>query len=91
MADTALVSITTTAWAELTATTALITNESDNPILVREAASAPSASVITGHTLNPRQSLQVGVLAALGVGQEVYGRAISAASVVAVTEGGGLG
>lgn len=87
MADTVFVSIVTTGWTQVSAgLTGFITNESDNPILYLEAATAPADSIEQGHTLNPR----VGRAYNVGAGQEVYARSIAAASKVANTDGAGF-
>lgn len=87
MADTTFTSIVTTGWTQVSSgLTGFITNESDSPILFLEAASAPADTVEEGHTLNPRQGRAYNV----GAGQEVYARAIAAASKVANTDGSGF-
>lgn len=87
MADTVFVAIVTTGWTQVSAgLTGFITNESDNPILYLEAATAPADSVTTGHTLNPRRGRAYNV----GAGQEVYARAIAGASSVSNTDGTGF-
>jgi hypothetical protein len=82
MTDTVDTDIVTTGWTEVQEdTSGLITNGAEQPIVTREAASDPGASVTTGHFLKARESMTYN----LDAGQSVWARAIQADTFVLVT------
>ncbi len=84
MADTIFTAIVTTGWTQISSgSTGMFTNSGSNNILYLEAATAPAASVTTGHTLYPRNEQPYN----LPGGQEVFARAINSDSEVTVTTG----
>ena len=82
MTDTIDVDIDTVSWTEFADNiTGIVSNGSGNDIVVREDAVDPTASVTTGHPLNPGDTFSF----VLGASQKMWARSIGNNSFVVVT------
>lgn len=83
MADTLPdIAVDPDSWTEVIDTgSGYITNEGSKRVMVVEAASAPSVSVTSGHTLNPKNFIRY----ILGGSQRVFARSVDNNSIVKVT------
>ena len=83
MADTVIVDLSTAAWVQITDASGFMTNESYFRVVYREAASPPSNSLFTGHTLE--NSPGAFVQFALTSPQKIYARTVGRSGSVAFT------
>ena len=83
MSDTVEIEISVDNWTEVQqGLDGLITNNTSNIVLIREAASQPAASVTVGHRLG---ALNAATYNQLGAGQKIFIRAISDEAPVVAT------
>lgn len=84
MVDTVTIDINNLEWTEVQqGVSGLITNHSQDDVLVTEAATKPATSVTVGHVIHPRDNITYGVDAE----QKIYARSIKDTAQLVVTEG----
>ena len=84
MPDTIDVPVNNAGWTEVQqGVSGLITNDSEDDVRVREAATKPNASVKSGHIIHPQKNITYGIEGA----QKIFARSNRLLALLIVTEG----
>lgn len=84
MPDTIDVPVNNIDWTEVQqGVSGLITNDSEDDVRIREAATKPNASVKTGHLIHPQKNITYGIEGS----QKIFARSLRLSAILVITEG----